>query len=304
METITTSEGLPVSAETAGLIKASASKNTLRAYRTSIKQIETWLNERTLTDALLAEYITELHYAGKSPATIAQVVAAVSWRAKNAGVPTVVAELTTTTMAGIRREGRGRGRGQVDGLTWEVVDLICHKSEADGTIAGLRDASLIRVMSDCLLRVSEAVAVNCDDFHNHTLLIQKSKTDQTGKGESLYIGDATLDLVRRYRERGRIDEGALFRRFYKGGRVGAERLSAVSARQIIQKRAKAVGVEGFYSGHSLRIGSAESLAQRGATLIEMQNAGRWKDPKMPAHYTQSEMAERGAVARLRYGKDK
>ena len=35
-------------------------------------------------------------------------------------------------------------------------------AEADKTIGGLRDAALIRLMSDCLLRISEAVAVDMD----------------------------------------------------------------------------------------------------------------------------------------------
>lgn len=302
MKAVTVDKALPVSQETAELIQASVADNTIRAYRASIRQVEVWLSGRVLSDALLAEYITELHAEGKSPATIAQVIAAVSWRAKNAGVSSVVAELTTTTMAGIRRAGKTRGRGQVKGVTWAEVDRICGFCEAERTIAGLRDAALIRVMSDCLLRVSEAVAVNCNDFHNQTLLVRQSKTDQTGQGEALFIGDVTLELVRRYQRAGEITKGAVFRRFYKGDRPSPHRLTVVSARHIIQKRARAVGIEGFISGHSLRVGAAESLAQGGATLVEMQNAGRWKDPKMPSHYAKSEMAERGAVARLRYGK--
>ena len=46
--------------------------------------------------------------------------------------------------------------------------------------------------------------------------------------------------------------------------------------------------------------------RRGATwdkrrLVDMQTAGRWADPKMPAHYARAELAERGAVARFFYG---
>ena len=38
----------------------------------------------------------------------------------------------------------------------------------------------------------------------------------------------------------------------------------------------AAGVEGFISGHSLRVGSAISLAQAGASVVDMQNASRWE----------------------------
>ena len=77
--------------------------------------IEQWLNGRSLDDELLAAYITHLYQVGKSPATISQAVAAVRWQARNLGVE-VVGEITTRTLVGIRREGKDRGRRQVDGL--------------------------------------------------------------------------------------------------------------------------------------------------------------------------------------------
>ena len=45
-----------------------------------------------------------------------------------------------------------------------------------------------------------------------------------------------------------------------------------------------------------------TLAQAGASVIDMQNAGRWKSPQMPAHYAKAELAERGAIARFKDGK--
>ena len=53
------------------------------------------------------------------------------------------------------------------------------------------------------------------------------------------------------------------------------------------------------SGHSLRIGTTVSLAQRGASLVDIQVAGRWKDPGMPAHYARAQFAENGAIARFK-----
>ena len=65
---------------------------------------------------LLAEYITELHTKGRSPSTIAQVVAAAKWLAKNHGIK-IVGEITSKTLAGIRRESKERGHGQVEVAT-------------------------------------------------------------------------------------------------------------------------------------------------------------------------------------------
>ena len=301
LSTRNNSTSLQVSPETAELIQQGIAPSTMKRYRTLSLRLEAWLDRRTLTDALLASYITELHQEGKSPATINQVVAAVKWQAKNAGLE-IAGPMTARTLDGIRRAGKERGTGQVDGVEREEMLRIVAFAESDKTVAGLRDAALIRLMSDCLLRISEAVAVDVSDLQKSTLRVKSSKTDQEGRGEVLFVGDATLKLIRRYRRKADIEDGALFRRIRRGDHVTGERLTDVSARRIIKARANDAGVEGFISGHSLRVGSAVSLAQAGASVVDMQNAGRWKSPQMPAHYAKAELAERGAVARFFYGK--
>ena len=290
--------------ETASLIKASIAENTLKAYQRALQNLTDWLSGRTLSDALLANYITGLHDNGKSPATIAQAVAAVKWQFKHQLQENINFPITQATLAGIRREGRDRGRGQVDGLIWQDVERVCVYAETEGTLAGLRDASMIRLMSDCLLRISEVVAVNVGDLKETTLTVHASKTDQEGAGESLYVCEATRNVLKQYQERADITGGALFRHIRRGDHIQPTRLNPHSARRIIQKRARAAGVEGFISGHSLRVGSAVSLAQAGATVVDMQVAGRWKSSQMPAHYAKAELAERGAIARFKDGKSR
>ena len=275
---------------------------TQKAYQRALQGLETWLSGRTLSDALLANYITTLHEAGKSPATIGQAVAAVKWQLKHQSRETLNFPITQATLAGTHRAGKDRGRGQVDGLIWQDVERVCVYAETEGTLAGLRDAAMIRLMSDCLLRISEVVAVNVGDFKGSTLTLRSSKTDQEGTGESLYVCENTRQLLKRYCEQAGITRGAVFRHIRRGGHIQSHRLTTVSARRIIQKWARAAGVEGFISGHSLRVGSAVSLAQAGATVVDMQVAGRWKSSQMPAHYAKAELAERGAIARFKDGK--
>ena len=107
------------------------------------------------------------------------------------------------------------------------------------------------------------------------LTIHLSKTVQEGKSESVYVGDPTRKVIKRYCAGAEIKTGALFHRIRHGGHITTERLSVEFARRIIKKRAKQAGIEGFISGHSLRVGTAISLAQAGATLVDMQTAGRW-----------------------------
>ena len=288
---------------TASLIKASIAENTQKAYQQALRGVETWLNGRTLSDALFADYLTTLHEGGKSPSTIGQVVAAVKWQLKHQSNPYFQQmPITLATLAGIRRDGKGRGRGQVDGLIWQDVEKVCIYAEADGTLSGLRDSAMIRLMSDCLLRISEVVAVNVADFQEKTLTVRVSKTDQEGVGETLYVCENTRAILKLYREQACITDGAVFRHIRRGGHVQSERLTSRSAHRIIKQRAAHAGIDGFIAGHSLRVGSAVSLAQGGATVVDMQVAGRWKSAQMPAHYAKAELAERGAIARFKDGK--
>ena len=287
---------LTIGEDTKALVVSGVSENTTNAHQRATRDIETWLDGRVLNDLLLATYITELHAEGKSPATIGQVVAAVKWQAKHHSMEADLSlPLTMGILAGIHREGKDRGRGQVEGVVWSDVDRVVAFCEAERTIVGLRDACLIRLMSNCLLCVGEVLAVNVGDFKKNTL----SKTDQQGVGESLYVCESTRRLIRRYMTKAEIKRGALFRQIHRGDHVQSGRLTQQSARIIIKKRVNDAGVEGFISGHSLRVGSAVSLVQVGASVVDMQVAGRWKSSQMPAHYAKTELAEREAIARFR-----
>ena len=191
-------------------------------------------------------------------------------------------------------------------MTWRDCDRIADRAESDGTLAGLRDAALVRVMSDALLRVSEAAALDVADVAQPaadigTVDIRRSKTDQEARGSVHSIGPETLATVRAWCEAAGISEGPLFRHVDKGGNVRG-RLSVQSLRLIVKRRAGGVpSLKGrAVSGHSLRIGAAQSLAEAGATLPEMMQSGRWKNPEMPAHYSRLQRAGQDAVARLRY----
>ena len=122
---------------------------------------------------------------------------------------------------------------------------------------------MIRLMSDCLLRISEVVAVNVEDI-GKVLTVRSSKTDQEGEGTALYVGAPTHKAIRKYRKAAGIEEGALFRRVRWQKHITPDRLSVNGARNAIKRWAAEAGVEGFISGHSLRVGSAVSLARAGA----------------------------------------
>ena len=279
------------------------SKNTRTAYQEGVKRLtDRGVVVKDLTDESLAMIISQLDAEGLSPATLSLTVASVKWYFSNILEDRRGWKTTDKRLITIKRDTENRGNGQVDGLDWTAVEVVCRFAESEQSVKGYRDSALIRLMSDCLLRVSEVVAVNVEDLQGNALIVQSSKTDQEGKGEALYVGPRTLEIIKIYCEKANIPSGALFRRIVRGDHIQASRLTANGARRAIVVWADVAGIDGFISGHSLRIGSAVSLAQAGASVVEMQGAGRWKSPQMPAHYARGKEAERGAVARYRYKK--
>ena len=305
----TTAELIPN--QTADLIEKSFAENTLRNRRHALQKFREWLQGREIRDGLLAEYITHLFDQGKAPGTISIAVSAVKWvlKQRNNGQP-VELPITSATLSGIRREGRDRGRGQRNGLTWREVEKICGVQEADGTLRGVRNSAILRVMSDGLLRISEVTELQISDLQESTLRLRFSKTDQEGQGEHLYLCEDTRQIVGQWLERSELTEGYLFRRMtargdnlYRDKETGEPYgLTDDGVREIIKRSAARVGLTEKVSGHSLRIGSAVALAQVGASLVDIQVAGRWKDPGMPAHYARAQLAEKGAIARFKDGK--
>ena len=302
-----TSEALSPAAQ--DLQGAALSPRTVELYQCALKALYGWLDAEgvELRDQTLANYCAARFEAGAAPATISLAVSAAKAHAKLGGHPSPVGVATVRVMGGIRRAGSGRGRGAVAGLRWGDVDLACAVAlQGKPGLIELRDVALLLTGRDGLLRISELVALRVDDIAtmpdgSGRVVIKRSKVDQEGRGSTLYLGASTMQAIDRYREAGAVRAGHLFRAMRRGGHVQPGGMSTVAARSIIQKRAAAAGVTGRISGHSLRVGSAQSLAAAGCGLIELMDAGRWASPQMAGHYARSELAGRGAIAKLLHG---
>ena len=300
-------------AKLAAVLDSALAPNTRRAYRAAAERCAAWLADRdlALTDAGLAAYVADLADQGRAPATIKLAASAVGAVARAQGLDDPRGELTRQAVKGATRANRDRGRGQVQGLDREDLEVAARLAAADGSAAGLRDAAMLRLGSDGLLRIGELAAVQVGDLEDDAadgsarLRLAASKTDQAGEGAVLYVGAETVRAIRAWQRAASIVDGPLFRRLSRAGNViGDQALTPNAARAIVARRAAAAGVEGRVSGHSLRVGSAQSLVRAGADLPELMQAGRWRDSATAAGYAAGELAGRGAVARFFYGAGK
>lgn len=288
------------------LTERALAPGTRDVYRRVRARFEEWRADRPMNDATLADYLGALFDRGIAPTTATVVVSAVLAHGGRGDESGVGGSQTGRALCAFRRDGVGRGRGQVTGISWEQADRMADLAQQGAKrVADVRDALLVRIVSDCMLRVAEASALDVADiaFEDDWLrvVVRRGKTDQEGTGTVLYAGPPTARLARRWLASAGLAQGPLFRPVNKGARVGTTRLSPRSMRDIVKRRAADAGIMGRISGHSLRVGAAQSLRDAGATVPELLAAGRWKRVETMARYTSTQEAAAGPVARLRYG---
>lgn len=207
-------------------------------------------------------------------------------------------EAVRDVLKGIRRE-HGTKQKQAQGITDRTLVKI--ESVTSDTPRDLRDFALLLVARDLLARRSELTALNIDDIDveddDATAHIKRSKTDQDGIGAQGYISPQALNAIREYINACEITGGALFRGIYNDGSA-RYRLSERAIERAFKRLAKRAGIDASkISGHSARIGMAQDLAASGASTTDLQTAGRWSSPAMPARYTEKQNARRNPVAR-------
>jgi integrase len=196
--------------------------------------------------------------------------------------------------------------GELDMAGIEIILASLGDSPRD-----LRDAALLSMASDTLCRESELVAVRVEDLHHNlrrntwSLHVPFSKTNQDGAAPDYrFVSLETIARVRAWQTASGICEGPLFRS--TGGRPKANgeldvALLPQEVARIFRRRAKAAGLEnaGAISGHSTRIGSANDLAEHGASGTQIQLAGGWKTERMVVYYTRRSAAGENAMSILR-----
>ena len=168
---------------------------------------------------------------------------------------------------------------------------------ARADLRGVHTASLLRLMHDGMLRGGEAAGARWGDLSRSedgtgSLLLTRSKTDRLGLGEYTYVSAFALQHLDMLRD---------LRRFYgkavgEGDRIFGAGLDSI--RRLIIGGCAAVGLEGRFGTHSLRVGAAQDLAVAGFSLPMIMVAGRWKSPEMPARYIRNLKVLESAMPQL------
>lgn len=210
------------------LRKAPFAIKTRKLYADALRRFEAWLDGRPADDAMLTAYLDELFDRGLSPSSAVLVVAAVARAALECArdgrecSEDPVGPATRERLERFRRDGAGRGPGQVRGLTWDEVERMCGLAEGDDDPRGKRDAAIVGVAADGLMRVSEVSGLNAGDVSflsdgTAKAPIRRSKTDQYGRGGVAHIGAVATERLRSWMEAADVDRGPCSGRWTAGG---------------------------------------------------------------------------------------
>ena len=199
---------------------------------------------------------------------------------------------------------KGRRQDQAVGLTWPLRNRLLDM--AGERLIDDRNRALLAVAYDGMLRRSELSALQVPDLLEEmdggaTLLVRRSKTDQEGEGEIVWIAPDSLALVYVWLERAGIADGSLFRSVGKGGTAGGP-LPPGQVPRIFKAMARAADLPasavGGLSGHSTRVGAAQDMIGAGIEMPAILHAGRWKSTAMVSRYGARLQACQSGAARL------
>ena len=292
----------------------SCSPNTERAYNSALREFAKFAAAQGLPafpadPRVIAAFLQHRIELGLSPQSLNATLAALKHAHSEANQPdpTAAPKIRAITRGHRRRlAAQGKRSKQTRGLSESNLAAIVAVARANsgGDIMTLRDIAIISLLREGLLRCGECAALRVRDFSRKEdgsgrLFISRSKTDQEGQGETLFLGEQAAAAAADWLAAAPADGGApLFRWIRRGEHVQSRGLTNKSINLIIKSRGEAAGIFGL-SGHSGRVGMAQDLVAHGASIAEVALAGRWKTPGMVLHYASRQEAGRGAVAKYR-----
>jgi len=142
-------------------------------------------------------------------------------------------------------------------------------------VRGVRDrALLLLAWSGGGRRRSEVIGLQVEDLRRldaDTWLyaLGATKTDTGGVRREKPLQGPAAQALSAWLTAAPASSGPLFRRLYKGGRVGSAGLSGDQVARIVKRRAQLAGLEGDWAAHSLRSGFVTEAGRQGVPLGEV-----------------------------------
>ena len=238
--------------------------------------------------------------ATKKPATLRRYMSTIATAHHAAGTGNPCASSAVKLALSRLQRTKPTRQKQATALAWEHIEVaLAHVGESMRT---LRDRALVLVAYDTLLRRDELANLLVEDISTQpngsaTILVRRSKVDQTGEGASKWLATTTVEHLNAWLEIANIRDGKLFRGVYNSGKIG-NALSAEGVHRALKRLAQFAGITDGVSGHSCRVGATQDMVAAGVDLSAVMHAGSWKSVRMPVRYAEQLLAARSGMAQL------
>jgi site-specific recombinase XerD len=278
-------------------IRASKAENTLRGYRSDLREFSGWCEARDLcplpaSPEAVAAYIAEC--AGRlKVGSIQRRLNAITEAHKAVGAESPTHHATVAnTMKGIRRTIGTAAVQKTPTLTDDIRAMI---QATDTGLIGARDRALVLLGFSGAFRRSELVGLDVEDCtfgkDGLTITLRRSKTDQVCVGRKVGIPyganpeTCPVRVLQAWLEQAGISTGPLFRSISRHGRLQPGRLSGIDVARVVKKLAERAGLDvAKYASHSLRSGHCTSAAIAGASERSIMNQTGHRSVQMVRRY--------------------
>lgn len=259
--------------------------NTLRAYRADMEEFITYCAANAASPLpadpfVVAEFLIKTADDGIKASTIRRKVSSISaiHRLSYLNDPTKHPEVKIA----VRKVNRKLGTRfkQAYPINRDLLERMLATCGND--LQGIRDRMLLLIAYESLRRRSELVSLLIEDLvisddGTSTILLRDSKTDPTGEGFLISLGQRTTAAIRDWLSASGLSDGPLLRGLrnghttagYDSGQIGR------TFKRIAHSCGVAPNITKKISGHSTRVGSAQDLLLTGESLAQIMARVGW-----------------------------
>lgn len=267
-------------------LNAATSNNTRKAYQQDIRHFMEHGGMLPSNTSNLLGYLQKFASVLKSQTLKRRLTAIKHWHTYQGFPDPTSNPLIRKTLSGISRV-HGKPTMKAAALSLDQLKKMAIHLTHRNNLSDIRNRALILIGFFAALRRSELVSLKWEDIHFEdegvTILIPRSKTDQSGEGQTCAIpyGKGELCPITAMQQWQVVSEqssGPVFRAINKHQQIQSRALTPLSVNHILKKLAVEVELPhpATFSGHSLRRGFATAASKKGVPMVAIMRQGRWR----------------------------
>ncbi len=289
--TVSQSQIDPVTTE---LLRNATSSNTRTTYRAAIKHFRRWGGMLPTDSQTLMSYLTDNRMKLKKKTLDVYLTALGQWH-ESQNLPNPCKDMAVKKLVKGIKNTHGVPEERAYALSLEQIsNMISVLREETDTAKKHRNIAVLLLGYFGAFRRSELVNIKVEDImwsnEGIEITVNRSKTDQEGKGSKRFLAYCDADLcpasaLKAWLANGKIKEGYVFRSIDRWDGVSEKGMHPGQVNRLLKSLAKACGYpEALISAHSLRRGFATQSVKNGVDRHKLKSYIGWKSDETMNKY--------------------